>query len=651
MAPRRSRILAVMALLLSLGGLAAFVRLRYFSILPLIGALAIGSAAYLVLLRRAPARTEDAPAGEDPGVRRRVRLLTAAAFFSLTAASLLIASAARYGKPIEYYLLVSAAAALLAVHIGALDRTRQSGLAVGMILVLALNLFGSSQLAFPLGIGGADAPTHLRFLVVPIVETGAIPRGAPCGLIYPDFPVHHILTASTAIVAGADPARAYYGLGVALMTLPVLVAYLVGRTLFGIRAGLIAALLLTGASYYMFWSSHAAPLGYAIPVIAVLVYVFLRLVRRTDSRDLVFAALLGAALILTHPYSSVVFGFVLVGILGGLTVARQRRGASWGVAAAAVSYVYILLFDWSNFSCMMTKSFRLAQGYIQTIVEETTVSPPAVYDALPLGSILVNTLGDSMLFAAASVGFFLLLTVRSDVNRALVLGPTIALLAISGAGIVLDLAYLLPNRLYVFLQVIGLAPLAAVGMMAGYRRGTANRGARRKWASLLLVGVFVGGYVFASSASTVAGFETSLFTGGRPFAKLYDTAFEDAGAGWVCERAGSPPVVVTSLSLHQLARYEITGCLVPAGVPVPKMALTRDGEINLTLVPEGALLVFSRYDFDPGFLAAVTDVGRPGAGVYERLTPEAAAVLAEMDRVYDNGVIEIVRQTPEGWGS
>src|SRR2546427_7908989 len=93
----------------------------------------------------------------------------------------------------------------------------------------------------------------------------------------------------TAILTASDPTRTYYSLGALVMTTPVLVAFLIGRSLFGARIGLLAALILSGSSYFIFWAAHDAPLSFAVPLVGFLLLSFLTLLPRPHVR-MIFVA-------------------------------------------------------------------------------------------------------------------------------------------------------------------------------------------------------------------------------------------------------------------------------------------------------------------------------------------------------------------------
>ena len=459
--------------------------------------------------------------------------------------------------------------------------------------------------------------------------------------MYGAFPAHHIFVAMTAILTASDPTRTYYSLGALVMTAPVLVAFLIGRSLFGARIGLLAALILSGSSYFIFWAAHDAPLSFAVPLVGFLLLSFLTMLRGPNVRMIFVAGLFAVALVLTHPYSTIIFGLLLFGLLlGQLAVRHHPTRWPWGTRIVSVSFAYTLLIYWSNFTCLMTKSFQLTQQYWNLLVGEAQVPAGRVYNTLPLSLIFVNTAGDSLLQFLVIVGFFAVLARGPSRRMMMILAPTITLFIVSVVGLTVPLTYLSPNRIYVFLQFIGFAPLAAFAIreLVRFKRLPPER------RLLLQAGVsalLVACFVFASSASTIAGFETSPFVGNQPYLKLYETPTEVASASWLCNYATGPVTINASRSLFALDRYQVRACLTANGGILDYLPIQPNKRIDTLSLQPGALLWFSRYDKFPGFLAQTVGPSGFGSGVVERLDPKGDAGLAVYNRLYDNGAVQV----------
>src|SRR3989454_4083281 len=382
MSQRLTRTLAGITCVVAGGGTAVLAFLGISSTIFLAAAIAAGSGFYLVATRSREAtepKAEAAPLSD--ATRKRVLRIAMVLFFLLTAGSLLTLRSDQYGKPASYFVLVAASAGMIALRITLLETTKEVAPTLAMITLVALNFFGSNQLVFPLGIGGADASTHLQFLVNPIVQTGFLPLTDPCGLVYGAFPAHHIFVAMTAILTASDPTRTYYSLGALVMTTPVLVAFLIGRSLFGARIGLLAALVLSGSSYFIFWAAHDAPLSFAVPLVGFLLLSFLMMLRGPNVRMIFVAGVFAGALLLSPPPPPPILRFVLFRLLlrplsGRGPPPRAPRGAPHPSGLFAPT----LLIYWSNFTCLMTKSFELTQQYWLLLLGEAQVPAGRVYN-------------------------------------------------------------------------------------------------------------------------------------------------------------------------------------------------------------------------------------------------------------------------------
>src|SRR2546425_7227621 len=301
MSQQFTRTLAGITCVVAGGGTALLAFLGISSTIFLAAAIAAGSGFYFVATRGRGATETKAGAALSGATRKRGLRIAMVLFFLLTAGSLLTLRSDQYGKPASYFVLVAASAGMIALRITLLETTKEVAPTLAMITLVALNFFGSNQLVFPLGIGGADASTHLQFLVNPIVQTGFLPLTDPCGLVYGAFPAHHIFVAMTAILTASDPTRTYYSLGALVMTTPVLVAFLIGRSLFGARIGLLAALVLSGSSYFIFWAAHDAPLSFAVPLVGFLLLSFLTMLRGPNVRMIFVAGVFSGARGLSPP--------------------------------------------------------------------------------------------------------------------------------------------------------------------------------------------------------------------------------------------------------------------------------------------------------------------------------------------------------------
>lgn len=648
MALREARLLGTVVLLLGIAILGLVVALRLYSTLFLGAAAVAGAAAFLVYTRRPASKPRKGPALAarhlSPKTIQRLRPLSTIFFFLLTAGSLLAAVETPYAKPALYYILAAASAAALTSRILLLASPREVPFTLVMVAALTLNLFGSNQLAFPLGIGGADARAHIDALVAPIAATGSLPAGA-CGgsaLIYFYFPASQTYVASSAVLMSTSPINTFYVMGFLGMAFSVVILFALVRPLIGTRGAFLASVFLAGSSYYLFWASHASATTFAIPLIAAFVLVLRELHERQNRSMIAAAAILSLALVLTHPYSSVIFGLILLGMLAGQLYARRSNDAwFWGLAASAAVFLGTLVVDWVGFSCLMPTLLRFLQEYIGTIFGPHLVSSPGTYDVLPLGILFVNTFADSMLLALSALGFLLLYAQGLSKRLMVIVGPGIVLLVVTMVGLLTNLVYLLPARVYSYLQFLALAPLAAVGIAVLHHRSDSSHGPERNPLRILLILVIVAVFVFGSTASTIAGFETSPLTGGRPFVKVYNTEYEAASADWLCAYLTGAPRLQVARSMAGLPSDQVKRCTSATGGGFDNLPVTSDGTINMTSIHPDDYVWFSWFDVSTIFQYRLVTVGRYGGATYVQLTATASNSLQGFDRIYDNGQIQI----------
>src|SRR2546422_8875691 len=171
MAARFARTLATLTLVGGIAGTALLDRVGAFSTIFLIVALTLGAAAYLFVTRRKPREAETDAVQLPDATRKRILRLTAVLFFLFTAGSLFVLRSEQYGKPLAYFVFMAATAAVIALRIGLLGSTKEVPVTLGIIVLAALNFFGSDQLVFPLGIGGGGRCAHIPIPLDPRVQT------------------------------------------------------------------------------------------------------------------------------------------------------------------------------------------------------------------------------------------------------------------------------------------------------------------------------------------------------------------------------------------------------------------------------------------------------------------------------------------------
>lgn len=563
---------------------------------------------------------------------RRIALYTGAGFSAAIGIVFFSILGAQYQKPFEYHVFIGVAAGFTVLEI---LQSRRHLIVFSSLLksvILALTLFWTSQLVFPLGVSGADSFAHIASLAAPLVSNGFLPE---TDFLYVYFPVHHILVAQTVLITDIDVVTTYYNLPAIISIVGVPIAYILGRNIGGRRLGAICALVFSGNSYLIFWASHASALSYALPLALLFFVAVIRRYPRRRAEYEIILLLSVVALLFAHHYTTVIILlFLLALFLGSVLVVGPRTSKRWKIGGTAVLTIVAMFAHWAYYSLFLETSVGILQRSATVLFSEYAIATPTVYDYVPFSAILTNTIGSSILLFLAIIGFFEF----SKRPRGLkipfaALGFVFFLLVT--AGTLFDIRYLLPSRMYVFLHIFALTFLGASGLLILHRRiSLLTRGGPFP-ASLA---VLVGALFLFSSASVIAGFETSPFASEIPSLKTYETLEERNGATWVniqLPTAAELCGVSRSLPFISFHRNDLGSFSYPS----PLTLVRFDSSGKLLLSKDIPCIIFSRFDIDPGYLAEVTSPGRYGTGELRRASDYVYNQLNGFHNLYDNGVI------------
>ncbi|MCK4443331.1 MAG: hypothetical protein KAW09_02225, partial [Thermoplasmata archaeon] len=317
----------------------------------------------------------------------------------------------------------------------------------------------------------------------------------------------------------------------------------------------------------------------------------------------------------------------------------RLRGTKLRLSIQHVSLMFlaIMLGHWIYYSFLFNSIVGYGKSYYAAIMSESLLAPPAIYDTYPLTSIFLNTLGVSLIIMLSICGFLFLTTVRNS-KRSLVMGYTVALVATAAVGLTFRFVYILPHRIFVFLEAFALVFLAAAGIRFAGLDGFKKRfsAARAFLLSLLVVMIF-----FFSSSSTIAGFETSQFIGDQPYVKLYETEYERSSAEWIGSNlpVEDGQLIYTAWSFSGFSKMYILSGLGTDDVDMERIPLMNANDADIDLIESNSTVIFSTFDMEIGFSLGQAVAGRFGQGVLTKFDPEVLADFAVLDRFYDNGQI------------
>jgi hypothetical protein len=394
--------------------------------------------------------------------------------------------------------------------------------------------------------------------------------------------------------------------------------------------------------YVVYRAGHPSKLAYALPLLLLTFVAAIRLHEAVSPGRLALFALFCVSLVFTHHYTAIMGAIMLVALAVGqrlepvlLPVVAAARSAPPSPGAAAdrltgrghvLVVVFLVAFfgQFVYFSGFFDQVVSIGEQYarvVETYVDTLFVSSTGTsegdatkqtprFATIPVRTLLVNTVGSGLLAACTVLGVL----DRLDRGRRL----TVVLFtwfATAGVvmviGFVLDVPFALPNRIYVIVEVAGVGVFAAVGLLYLYRRTRTLGGARAAVAVLL---VLVVAFSFFSTASTIAGIETSPFND-RVGHNTWYLVVDEGDAEAFAEHAGAAPTV-------------------PAG-----SYLRLDGTFAYERAPPGTTIRLSEHRLSTGIKTGGGQ-GRIGSAVF-LFPPAPRAGLANASRVYDNGNTEL----------
>ena len=544
-------------------------------------------------------------------------------FFISYSLSLLTLPDGFYSKTILYYLFVSICAGSIATEIIFVESKYIWKVNLFKSVLLFLNLSLSNQLVYPLGIGNPDNFYHVFNIVVPIIEQGRI----PLGYTYTNFPIHHLLTSIVTLITSFSPSVTYNYLGSTVMSLGPMFAFLVGRKILDRRVGLLSALVYCCSDYLIYWGSHPVQLSFIYPMILLIFMIILYILKDRNSKFILLYLIMCINIVFLHHYSAMMLFFIMIPIMF-IEFIKKTKQKKYITKSFSLSVIFIimLLCQWIYYS-------NLFGGFIHIIVMyknafafdiSSNVVSQTYYDTMPIKTLFLNEIGSCILIAFSVIGFFYLLRNRFLFGY-IIVALFVLLVGLIGIGAVINVYFLLPNRIYAFLQELSMVYLMSICIVWILN----NKNSLKIWVVLLITIL-----LFFSASSTIAGFETSPLVGDQAYWKIYETPFERNSLKWINESSSEKssiffnPSFVSSLQ----NKYEIW--------PIKET----NGRISVDLdnITVHSYILFSNFDMNPGFRYGRISNYHMGYSSWIKMKPDVKDELnrnIQILRIYDNGML------------
>ncbi len=533
-------------------------------------------------------------------------------------------------KSALFYISISFCACLLGLEIA--YTSNYSSFLLAKIYLLCLIIFISNQFVFPFGIGGADSFKHLETIQSILITGYIMPE-----YVYSFIPLHHLLISISAEISSFDYRKLYYILGPLAMSFNCLILYSIGKSFISERVGLLCALIYPYNDYILFWGSHAAQLTYLIPLLCLLFWIFHLKLKKNSVGFSIIALILITAIIFAHHYSSFILVFLLFAFIISYLLVQNEYTLGNNIYLGLFLFLIVALFThWVFYSNLIDTFSGIVEKYLSTLIgimniDSSYVASSSHYDNLSLNLIFLNTAGSGILLMLSFYKFPEILIKINNFYCVIIIWMAITMSFIC-LGIFFSFKWLLPNRIYVFLQIFCLIFLASITLERIYIRES-----KISCISYLLL-IFC--IAFFSSASTIAGFETSLFNGNQTYIKLYELPEELYAEDWVERYIPSYFIMYPSGSIYPPSLYSTwakNSSHCSNEIPI----FLENNTINLSSMQKACFILFSIYDIEIG-VPYYKGTGCWGTGMPIKLSKNTIDQLdgrESFNLIYDNDAI------------
>src|SRR6266568_578639 len=370
-----------------------------------------------------------------------------------------------YVRPLIYFVLFAVMAGTTGTEILLIPPSsrRWTGIVLVQLAVIALSGSWTEQLIFP-SVTGSDPAWHLMF-TYRLLEQGRIPQNYG----YSSFPVFHLTTAAAMLFTGMDyMLAALFSVGLTQIPIEIMLIYLFGKFLLKSgKAGLLGALMLVTADYYLEFSWSIVPNTLAAAFLLLTIYVLMILRNQHPTTATFVAIVFGFALVLTHTVTAAALALILlvlwaIGVAGRraylvrATGSRLKIGIPMLFSAVMLGWwAYAFLTPFATLADVIQSGFSIDAFYQgpRYLGYQTT---------LPLAERIFDVVGFVSLFAFALIGSLYLISTREPH----LLGFAIIGLTLLMVGFVsLILGRQLLNERWLYYAQILLALPTAVGVL------------------------------------------------------------------------------------------------------------------------------------------------------------------------------------------
>ena len=368
-----------------------------------------------------------------------------------------------YVRPPPYFFFAALAVTAIALEILACDsQTKSLALILGEIMLAGFLLQISQLILFP-NVVGIDPWAHEQF-TVQILQLGHIPTPSQYLSAYTyqygGLPLFHLRVASTSLLSGLDYKwSAILSVGVGLVIIGTLFVFLLGKSLLNAKAGLLGALILVTADFFIWAGFWTIPNTLGAILLLIGVYLLLKTPLQNPVGDLTVMAIIFVALIMTHTISAIAMVLIsFSGLVASLVYVRlYQRPVTISLSFAKATIFTAAMLAWWAYA---TNTFDVLRGFIALSTYEAFSQVTAVYvSGIPLLQQALSAVGESVYFAVLTTGFFYVISRGFDNAKAFILVFMGAIPFVIGYSRAFGL-FLVPERWVFFAQILYAVPLA-----------------------------------------------------------------------------------------------------------------------------------------------------------------------------------------------
>ena len=425
-------------------------------------------------------------------------------FLGLSSYSLLILHLSTGERPLGYFISVALMGTLVALEAITTppEAKARNALILVKIIFIALSLRWSLFYMYPGSYFGTD-PWRNAAVFNQIINAGhMLPEIG--GYYY--MPVQNLVVAATAQLTGLAVREAAM-LSISLFeVLSLVFIFLLGRQIFNIKIGLLAALLLAMNNLHIMWGWWIVAQTAGIALVSMLSFMVFtpQAYGKVVFRALTFMTLI--ILIITHSVSSFVELFILLLVFAGSLiygwVSKNRQSITPG--NLLVFYTVALLGYWLYISNFFPSFLRMIWGIGPDFSAAIVYSPSLVTVVKPVWSE-INRLGNWLFYGFSALGLLSVLNPRNiNVTRFnLVFCGILLISLVYVVFIVLDIEVMI-GRWFVFMDIL-LAVPAAIGLIFLAKSLFVS------WAKLGVLALSAFLLMFLMITNTTASFDSPIY--------------------------------------------------------------------------------------------------------------------------------------------